>query len=241
MCRACLLRSRQRRCQATSAVPLWITGGETLPETYAAWFAKLLPEAHLLNLYGASEASGDSLFAECRGSEVAIGQPIWNTRVYVLDGGLQPVPVGVSGELYIAGAGLARGYLNRPALSAERFVADPYGAPGTRMYRTGDLARWRAEGVLEFLGRADQQLKIRGFRIEPGEIEAALARPSCGSAGRGDWPRGSRWRQAAGGLCGGAKRPEGRSRALAHSCCPKSARLHGAGGSCATRCSALNP
>ena len=162
---------------------LWITSGETLPETYAAWFAKLLPEAHLLNLYGASEASGDSLFAECRGSEVAIGQPIWNTRVYVLDGGLQPVPVGVSGELYIAGAGLARGYLNRPGLSAERFVADPYGAPGTRMYRTGDLARWRAEGVLEFLGRADQQLKIRGFRIEPGEIEAALTRhPSVAQA-----------------------------------------------------------
>ncbi len=155
-----------------------LTGGEPLPGELAQ--ALRSHARSLTNLYGPTETTIWSAAIALEADELGghagppIGRPIWNTRAYVLDGGLEPVPAGVAGELYLSGVGLARGYLNRAGLSAERFVADPHGVAGVRMYRTGDLARWRGDGVLEFLGRADAQLKLRGFRIEPGEIEAAL-------------------------------------------------------------------
>ncbi|MGW7276184.1 amino acid adenylation domain-containing protein, partial [Streptomyces sp. NPDC054864] len=159
-----------------------VFGGEALDaRRLAAWYAHHPASApQLVNMYGITETTVHSTFAELGRSTPEdetglIGRQLPDLRVYVLDPALRPVAVGVTGELYVAGAGLARGYLSRPGLTAGRFVADPFGVAGSRMYRTGDLVRWRADGVLQFVGRADEQVKVRGFRIEPGEIETVLA------------------------------------------------------------------
>ncbi|MBI8213240.1 non-ribosomal peptide synthase/polyketide synthase [Pseudomonas aeruginosa] len=153
-----------------------VCSGEALPaDAQQQVFAKL-PQAGLYNLYGPTEAAIDVTHWTCveEGKDaVPIGRPIANLACYILDGNLEPVPVGVLGELYLAGRGLARGYHQRPGLTAERFVASPFVA-GERMYRTGDLARYRADGVIEYAGRIDHQVKLRGLRIELGEIEARL-------------------------------------------------------------------
>ncbi|MEU6432601.1 amino acid adenylation domain-containing protein, partial [Microbispora sp. NPDC046973] len=159
-----------------------LCGGEALPDELAA--AVLERTAELWNLYGPTETTIWSTRQEVRpGADITLGRPIARTRLYVLDAQLGLVPVGMPGDLYIGGEGLARGYHGRAALTAERFVADPFGAAGARLYRSGDRARWRPDGQLDFLGRADHQIKLRGFRIEPGEIEHALtAHPAVAGA-----------------------------------------------------------
>ncbi|MGC1377497.1 MAG: amino acid adenylation domain-containing protein, partial [Anaerolineales bacterium] len=176
MLRMLLAEPAFKNCRSLKRV---FCGGEVLPEDSVENFFAVL-NAELINLYGPTEATIDTTSYTCERKSIQraipIGRPIANVQIYLLDADLQPTPMGVSGELYIAGAGLARGYLHRPDLTAEKFIPNPYSeAPGARIYKSGDLARYLPGGNIEYLGRIDNQVKIRGFRIELGEIEAALA------------------------------------------------------------------
>jgi amino acid adenylation domain-containing protein len=165
----------------------FVIGGEALFEQNLTFWQRQAPATRLINEYGPTETVvGCCVYevtGELRGQGIVpIGRPIANTQIYLLDERMKPVPVGLAGELYIGGDGLARGYLNRPELTAERFVPNPFSnAPGARLYKSGDLARYRGDGLIEYLGRGDQQVKVRGYRIELGEIEAVLS--SFASAG----------------------------------------------------------
>ncbi|MFJ3090868.1 amino acid adenylation domain-containing protein [Streptomyces sp. NPDC086838] len=156
-----------------------VAGGEAFPGEVANRWLDLLGPGGMINEYGPTEASVGTCVYPVTGAQpsevVPIGRPTPNMTMYVLDGLLQPVPVGVAGELYVGGTGVARGYAGRPDLTAERFLPDPYGPAGARFYRTGDLVRQRSDGNVEFLGRLDDQVKVRGFRIELGEVQAVLA------------------------------------------------------------------
>ena len=163
------------RCASLKRV---FCSGEALPPAMVEAFFAKVHGSELHNLYGPTEAAVDVTYHACHAGDaiVPIGRPVDNTRIYLLDGRMEPVPQGVRGELYIGGVQVGRGYLNRAELTAERFIADPFStAPGARLYKTGDVARHLPSGEIEYLGRADFQVKIRGFRIELGEIEAALA------------------------------------------------------------------
>ncbi|WP_432339519.1 amino acid adenylation domain-containing protein [Bacillus tequilensis] len=161
----------------TNGLKRVFSGGEQLGTHLVSRFCELLPNTALTNSYGPTEATVEASFFDCPLHEklerIPIGKPVHHVRLYILNQKQRMLPAGCFGELYIAGAGVARGYLNRPALTAERFLEDPF-YPGERMYKTGDVARWLSDGNMEFLGRLDDQAKIRGYRIEPGEIEAAL-------------------------------------------------------------------
>ena len=167
--------------EAAGVTKTFVIGGEALLAENLSLWREYAPATHLINEYGPTETVVGCCVYEVRPPDpktgpVAIGRPIANTQLYILDANLQPLPAGVKGDLYIGGAGVARGYFNRPELTAKKFVPDPFSSkPGARMYKSGDLARYRKDGTLEYLGRVDDQVKVRGYRIELGEIEAALA------------------------------------------------------------------
>ncbi|MEY9857116.1 amino acid adenylation domain-containing protein [Catenulispora sp. GAS73] len=170
----------EERPEAFAGVREVLPGGDVVPTSAVRLLLDRYPDMVVRHLYGPTEITLCATHLEVRadralGTSLPIGHPLDNARVYVLDAALQPMPVGVTGDLYVSGNGVARGYVKNPAATAERFVADPFGPAGSRMYRTGDLARWNFQGELEFAGRSDEQVKIRGFRVELGEVEAALA------------------------------------------------------------------
>jgi acyl-coenzyme A synthetase/AMP-(fatty) acid ligase/acyl carrier protein len=172
--------------ETLSKVKQLLIGGEALSVSHVKKGIALLPNSEIINGYGPTEST---TFTCCyriprqlddQLSSIPIGKPIGNTQVYILDSHLNPVPIGVPGELHIGGDGLARGYLNRPELTAEKFIANPFSAdPTSRLYKTGDLSRYLPDGNIDFLGRIDHQVKIRGYRIELGEIESVLAQHPC--------------------------------------------------------------
>jgi amino acid adenylation domain-containing protein len=184
--------------QAAGMARVLVIGGENLLAENLRLWRDFAPATRIINEYGPTETVvGCSIYevrpSDPRGGSIPIGWPVANTRLYVLDANLLPVPSGVKGELYIGGPGVARGYLNRPQLTDEKFVRDPFsGVPEAKMYKTGDLGRYRSDGTLEYLGRSDDQVKVRGYRIELGEIEATLAAHpkvlSCAVLAREDEP-----------------------------------------------------
>lgn len=174
-----ILETQPDLAQRAPALRFWVASGEALSASLFALFGERCPGAALHNLYGTSEVWDATWYDPAEGADtswrVPIGRPMGNVECHVVDPHLQPVPVGVPGELLVGGAGLPRGYLHRPELSAERLIAHPFSDdPAARLYRTGDLVRWRPDGLLEFVGRRDQQVKVRGFRVEPGEVESVL-------------------------------------------------------------------
>jgi len=175
-----ILESGEDLAQQLDALRYCVCSGETLPVELAKSFHEQIPHATLINLYGSSEVAADVMGYKVSNTDgvasIPIGKPIANTNVFILDSNLQPVPLGVLGEIYVSGEGLARGYLNSAKLTAEKFVAHPFSrGPGSRLFRTGDIGRYLPDGNIEYHGRRDHQVKVRGYRIELREIEAQLA------------------------------------------------------------------